>query len=98
MPVPHPTSRTSIPSWEETSSARFPSPRRVLPLDRTLIAQLRAFMLASRPRGLEPGPAYQDSGYVCCYEFGAPSDPARRASARVGPRHAGTSPTVRSGR
>jgi integrase len=51
--------------------------KRVLPLDRTLIAQLAAFRELQAAERLTAGPAYQDDGYVLCNELGEPSDPAR---------------------
>lgn len=51
--------------------------RRVLPLDCTLTAQLAAFGELQAAKRAKAGPAYEDGGYVCCNELGAPSDPAR---------------------
>jgi integrase len=51
--------------------------KRVLPLDHALIAQLKAFRTVQAAEKLAAGEAYQDGGYVCCDELGAPSDPAR---------------------
>jgi integrase len=51
--------------------------KRVLPLDCTLVAQLRAFRRSQTTEKVAAGEAYQDGGYVCCDELGAPSDPAR---------------------
>lgn len=51
--------------------------KRVLPLDSTLIAQLRAFRKVQAAEKLAAGEVYRDGGYVCCDELGAASDPAR---------------------
>jgi integrase len=51
--------------------------KRVLPLDRTLIAQLGAFRKVQAAEKRAAGGAYNDGGYVLCNELGEPSDPAR---------------------
>lgn len=51
--------------------------KRVLPLDSTLVTRLGAFRKTRAAEKLAAGEAYQDGGYVCCDELGAPSDPAR---------------------
>jgi integrase len=69
--------RTLVDGRPMEKAPKTDAGKRVLPLDRTLIAQLKAFRKVQVAEKLAAGGAYSDGGYVCCDELGAPSDPAR---------------------
>ena len=71
------TARTLVDGKPIEKPPKTDAGKRVLPLDRTLIAQLKGFRKLQAAEKLAAGEAYQDGGYVCCNELGAPSDPAR---------------------